>query len=177
VSAPKSARPGGHYFTIFATATLTGGEKIRAATMLYATATGNLVKTSEIASESMPFVSFGGDIPFHLNVRSTGNTHFFLYATGHLEGLSAQPERNEAAHILLPQTTRSIEGAVSPPLLPGVYKAVYGYKTDTGQSVVRAKLILYAPLWSWAVLAGGIWVVMLLVKRHTGKKPGTAVQS
>lgn len=166
VAVPKTAEPGGHYFTLFASAVLPTGEKVRAATMLYATANGKLVKTSTIASESMSSVSFGGDIPFHLNVRSTGNTHFFIYTTGRLEGFSTQPEHTETAHILLPQTTRSLDGAISPPILPGIYNAVYGYKTDANQSVVHTKYILYVPLWSWTVLAGMIWLIVVLVKRQ-----------
>ena len=165
ITAPKTAEPGGHYFTILASTSLKPGEEVRAATMLYVTVAGKLVQTSNIIDDSVPFISFGGDIPFRFNIKNTGNAHFFAYTSGKLEGLSAQGEKNDAAHIILPQTTRTVEGYFSAPLLPGVYKAVYGFKTDSGASTSHEKYIIYAPLWAWALLGGIIWFLVIWLRR------------
>jgi hypothetical protein len=168
---PKTAEPGGHYFTLLASTSLKPNEKVRAATMLYVTVSGKLVKTSTILDDFVPFISFGGDIPFRFTARNTGNTHFFAYISGKLEGLSAQNEKNNAAHILLPQTLRTVTGSFSAPLLPGVYKATYGYKTDSGVSVTHEKYLLYTPLWGWAILGGVTWLLILWLKqRHRSRR-------
>lgn len=173
--APKKSEPGGHYFTILASTSFRSGEEIRAATMLYITVNGKLTKTSDIVDDSLPFIAFGGDIPFEFDVHSSGNVHFFTYTSGRLEGLSAQGEKNDAAHIILPQTTRTIEGHFAPPLLPGVYKAVYGYKTDGGASVTHEKYLIYAPLWSWALLGGSVWFLIVWSKRRKRSRSASRI--
>lgn len=170
VEAPKTAEPGGHYFTLLASTSLKPNEKVQAATMLYVTVNGNLVKTSAILDDSVPTVSFGGDIPFHFTAKNTGNTHFFAYTTGKLEGLSAQSEKNDAAHVLMPQTSRVLEGTFSAPLLPGIYKANYGFKTDGGALVTHEKYIVYAPLWAVALLVGAAWLLVVWFRRRARRR-------
>ncbi len=169
ITASPQAIPGGHYFTLFATKSIEGGVvsgKERVATVLYVEVAGDLHKTSTVEEDSIPWISFGGDIPFTLNVRNTGNTHFFTYVSGKLSGLSASSAIKEATHILLPDTTRSIGASISAPLLPGVYSATYGYKTDNGSVVTRSKMTLYAPPWALAFLAGFTWLLVILVRRQ-----------
>lgn len=170
IEVPKTAEPGGHYFTLLASTSLKPNEKVRAATMLYVTVNGDLIKTSTILDDAVPVVSFGGDIPFHFTAKNTGNTHFFAYTTGKLEGLSAQSEKNDAAHILMPQTSRELEGAFSPPLLPGIYKANYGYKTDGDATVTHERYIVYAPLWALVLLAGLIWFLVVWFRRRARQR-------
>jgi len=173
---PKNAEPGGHYFTVLASTSPHPNEAVRAAAMLYVTVSGKLIKTSTLLSDTVPFISLGGDIPFRFDVRNTGNAHFFAYVSGKLEGLSAQRERNDAAHIVIPQTTRVLEGVFTAPLIPGVYKAKYGYKTDEGVSIIREKYIVYAPLWGWAIVAGMLGLLITWAnRRHRSRKTGRAV--
>lgn len=168
INAPENARPGGHYFTIFASTTLGEGKKVRTATVLYVTAAGEVTKNSSIVRSNLPFVSFGGDLPLQLDIKNTGNTHFIVYVAGAVQGLLpfSSPKPNEVAHVLLPDTTRRIDGKITSPLLPGVYKVEYGYRNEDGLEVKQMQHLLYTPPWSLALVAGLIWLVILLVKRR-----------
>ena len=169
IAPPKGATPGGHYFTLFASTSLVSGaisSKVRAASVLYVTVDGPLKKTSEIRKESIPFISFGGDIDFMLDVKNTGNTHFFIYTSGKLSGWSARPDGEEVTHVLLPGTTRTTESTIPAPLLPGVYTATYGYKTDDGHTVNHSRPVLYLPLWFLAAFMGVGWVGLVIRKRQ-----------
>ena len=166
---PENARPGGHYFTIFASANFGEGKVVRAATVLYLTAAGKITKNSTITEGSAPNISFGGDIPFRLDVKNTGNTHFIIYLSGIAKGLVplAPPKSGEVAHVLLPETTRRMEGKIAPPTLPGFYQLSYGYRDEDGHEVQQTHYHLYAPLWSLAILGGGVWLVVLAWRRHS----------
>lgn len=166
VAVPTKGAPGGHYFTIFASASVGGGKEIRAAEVLYVTVTGDLIQTSTIKKEELPRVSFGGNIPFSLDVRDTGNTHFFVYASGHLETWWSTGQASEEAHLLLPKTTRTVSSEIASPLLPGVYKAVYGYRTESGERTERSKFIVYLPVWSIVAFVGLCGLVALFVKKR-----------
>jgi hypothetical protein len=169
IMVPANAAPGGHYFTIFATASLHTGaisSDVRVATVLYVTVAGKLIKTSRIKKETIPWISFGSDIPFTLDVQDTGNTHFFIYTSGKLIGWTARPAIEEPAHILLPGTIRTVESRIVTPLLPGVYKAEYGYKTDGGQTVNRSSNVIYLPPWSLAIPLGLGWILFILLQRR-----------
>lgn len=163
VATPPKATPGGHYFTIFATAHLQGNpSQIRAATVLYVTVEGALVKTSIVNHTSVPSFSFGRDIDFSLDVKNTGNTHFFTYTSGTLSGFSANSDAPESTNLLLPGTSRIIGSTIRAPLLPGIYKATYGYRIDDGQRVQRSSYIVYIPPWSLLVPIGIAWFVYAL---------------
>jgi hypothetical protein len=166
ISVPKGAAPGGHYFTIFAAAKVNDAKEIRAAVVLYVTVSGDLIQTSTIEKEKVPGISFGGNIPFSLDVKGTGNTHFFVYVSGRLETWWQAPKASETAHLLLPKTIRTVGSEIASPVLPGVYKAVYGFRTESGQRTERSKLIVYLPPWSIAIPVGVGWFVFLLIKRH-----------
>lgn len=166
ISVPKDASPGGHYFTIFAAAKVDGGKEIRAAVVLYVTVSGDLIQTSAIEKENIPAVSFGGNIPFKLDVKGTGNTHFFIYVSGRLETWWGSASAPEAAHLLLPNTTRTVGSEIASPVLPGIYKAVYGYRAENGHRTERSKWIVYLPLWSVAIPLGLAWLIFLIVKRR-----------
>jgi hypothetical protein len=165
---PAKVAPGGHYLTILATATLDNGTaktRIQAATLLYITIEGNLDRSSLIKADHIPGVLFGGDIHYTLTVQNTGNTHFFVYVYGELQGLSAKPKTTEVAHLLLPLTSRTIGGTIPAPLLPGLYHATYGYTADGGQQIERTHWVLYLPVWSLAMLAGLAWVMVVVVRK------------
>jgi hypothetical protein len=180
VAAPKGATPGGHYFTIFASATLTSGptgNKVRAAMVLYVTVNGQLRETSAIKKEDIPWISFGNEIDFSFDVKNTGNTHFLIYASGKLSGLTTKPATPEVTHVLLPGTVRTIGNTIEPPLLPGVYTATYGYRTEGGQVISHSTHILNAPPWSLLLPIGVAWVATLLWKRRNRTKKTTATDS
>lgn len=166
ITAPHDAKPGGHYFTLFASVQLGEGRQIRAATVLYVTASGTLTKSSSITQNTLPWLTFGGDIPLRFDVESTGNTHFLIYISGVLRGLGPTQSSGEAAHLLLPHTTRMVEGKLPGPIVPGIYQAMYGYRDEDGKDVRRSQYILYVPLWLWVFIAGIIWFTVAFVRRR-----------
>jgi hypothetical protein len=177
---PKSA-PGGHYYTLFASANLSSQgvqNTIQAADLVYFTVNGALTHVSHLQSSSMPRVVFGRTIPFTLNAIDTGNEHVFVYVSGQLHGLFVRPPQTSSAHLLLPGAVRKLDGSISSPVLPGLYKATYGYKTDSGWVIQQSHLVLYIPPWSIALLLA----LLLLLGRfwprlHRSKKPTTPVDS
>ncbi len=176
VRIPHDATPGGHYFTLFAKTTIQNGSltsNLQTASMLYLTINGNLTRSSSIQKNSAPWIVFGDRIPYQLTVKNMGNTHFFVYVSGQLQGFSAKPREPAEAHILLPGSIRSVGGSVSAPQLPGVYKVVYGYKTDYGQTVERSNYLLYAPPWSILFLIGLGVVLWPFLKRKRKSPTGS----
>jgi hypothetical protein len=166
---PASVTPGGHYFTIFATATIDNGavkSQVRAATVVYVTVAGDLKTTSSVQGFSVPRVSFGGDIDFTMDVKGTGNTHFFIRAAGELEGFTSRGRGQESTRLLMPGSTLKVGSTMPAPLLPGLYTAVFGYKTESGEEVLRSQKIVYVPLWSLAIAGGLLWIVIVLVRKR-----------
>lgn len=167
IAPPENAQPGGHYFTIFATADLGQGRKVRTATVLYVTATGDVSKQSIITNTQAPLVSFGSEVPFQIDIKNTGNTHFIAYTSGIVQGLlpfSAQ-KPNEIAHVLLPGTVRRIDEKATAPMLPGVYRLSYGYRDEEGKEVREQQYLLHLPVWSIVFVAGAGWLVAQLLKK------------
>lgn len=171
---PSGTVPGGHYFAIFATAIAaddSSKNEARATTVLYATVKGALSTSSEIKNVSIPQLVFG-DIGYDMDVKNTGNTHFFIYTEGSLSNLPTQQDTKNA-HLLLPQTVRKVGGTIAAPLLPGIYTATYGYVTETGQTVQRTAHIIYVPWWSVLVVAAIVWIAIILWRRAKRRKGRT----
>src|SRR5581483_9900798 len=94
VQVPAGTAPGGHYYTLLASATLTAGaikNTIQAADLLYLTINGKLTTVSHLESSSIRQVNFSHDIPFTLKPINTGNVYSFIYVSGELHGLFVKP--------------------------------------------------------------------------------------
>lgn len=63
-------------------------------------------------------------------------------------------------------TSRTMGGTISAPLLPGVYTAMYGYKTDTGQMVTVTRTIIYLPPWTFIIPLGLVIAGIAILKRR-----------
>ncbi len=173
LSVPPKATPGGHYFTLFAKTTIQNGSvtsNVQAATMLYVTVAGKLDYSSTIQRSSAPWLIFGNTVPYSFDVRNTGNTHYFAYVSGQLQGLTAKPREPATAHILMPGSVRAVDGTISVPVLPGVYKMTYGYKTDNNQTVERSQYVLYMPPWSVLIPLGLVIILWPALKRRRAKQ-------
>lgn len=172
IQAPADAPPGGHYFTIFVS-TKIGNEEVRAAMVVYITVNGKLIQTSQIVSDTFPAVAFDGDINFKLDVRDTGNTHFFVYTIGKISNPLISRSLSESGHILLPSAVRSLDYRIPSPILPGIYHAEYGYKNEDGQITSRSKYFVYLPIWSIMVVGGIAWIILVIIRRINRRKKST----
>jgi hypothetical protein len=150
VTVPAGTAPGGHYYTLFAGASVSVGgvsSTIQATDLLYMTVNGQLDRTSHLQSSSIQWLSFGRTIPFSLQPINTGNVYFYAYVSGQLHGLLVKPASTPTSHLLMPNKPRDIEGSIASPILPGIYRAAYGYKTDAGQIVTQSHWIVFIPPW------------------------------
>ena len=170
INVPSGSAPGGHYYTLFASANLASqgvASTIQAADLIYFTVNGKLTTVSHLQGSSIPLLVFGRTIPFTLNAVDTGNSHLFVYVSGELHGLFVPDPRTSAAHLLLPGAVRRLESNIQSPILPGVYKAVYGYKTDAGWVIQQSRYIIYIPPW----FIGFVLAAILLFARFRRKRP------
>ncbi len=124
VTIPEKTTPGGYYYTIFASTDISSGlpTTVQAATLLYLTVEGDLIRTSVLQNDSLPFLITSNEIPSKFDVKNTGNTHFSAYFYGQLESLVGTYPESGTSHIILPGSVRTVGGAVQSPLLPGLYK-------------------------------------------------------
>ncbi len=166
IAPPISAMPGGHYFTIFATTSLNGRDLVRAASVVYATASGQLTKTAELTGSTIPRVSFGGDIPYSLTVKDTGNTHYATYTSGRLQGLMYDGKGQTTTNLLLPGTARTLAGSIPSPILPGIYHATFGFTTDTNTAIEQTRSIVFIPPWAIVLPIGIAWLTLILLRRR-----------
>lgn len=175
---PANATIGGHYFAIFASATATDGssrDQLRATTVMYVTVNGPLHLSSQIIKDSFPHIAFG-DIDYTLDVKDTGNTHFFVYAAGGFNGMPQQKDATHA-HLLLPGAIRQVSGTIAAPLLPGIYTATYGYIAENGQVVQRTAQVVYLPWWTALVVGGVVWTAIVLWRRFKRRRGRTFTDS
>lgn len=173
VTPPGKTAPGGKYYTIVASATLKQGSissQVQVATPLYITVNGPTIQTNKLVSHSISGFVVGNVIPFSLDINNTGNVHYTATTTGSISGLWTDKSTVTATHILLPGTTRRVTDDIPSPLLPGIYKATYGYSTDSSKPIISEGLVVYTPLWFYAVVILGSWGLSILIRRHTAKK-------
>jgi hypothetical protein len=156
IDLPATAAPGGEYYTFFASATLGSGTlngTVRAASLLYLTVNGDLIQTGDVVKSSIPWVIFTPQIPYTIDIKNTGNVHYFANFTGSVAGAFYNSSPTGTSQLLMPKTTRRITGTVTSPLLPGVYKLNFGYTTDSGAKVSRSQYFLFLPPWFLVLLA------------------------
>jgi len=172
ISVPAKNAPGGYYYSLFASAILsdTGlSGTVQAASLLYITVNGKLIQTNSLQSSSMPHIVFGKQIPYSMDVRNSGNVHYFGYFSAKVQGLFTNISPTGASHLLLPDTTRRISNSVPAPLLPGIYKATYGYQPESGAAKTHSQYILNLPPWSIAL----VLLVFLTLRLYQKKKAPT----
>jgi hypothetical protein len=169
IAVPQRATPGGYYFAVTMSAQVTGNglpTTIQAVSLLYMTVNGDLVRTSVLQNDSVPWLVTGSDIPYKFDVKDTGNVYFTAYFYGQIQGLFGTSPESGTAHILLPGAPRTISGTVPSPLLPGIYRLTYGYKVDFADFVTtKTAWVLYIPPWSVIAL-----ILMLFIAQWFRQK-------
>jgi hypothetical protein len=171
LNVPKGVAPGGQYYTILASANLSNQgvhSTIQAATLIYMTVNGLLVQTNKLISNSLQHIAFGKQISYSLVSENTGNIHYFMYLSGHVHGWLSGPTASERTYLLMPHAPRRISGTIPSPVLPGIYKATYGYHTDAGSSVSRSGIVVFIPPW---FIALSIFILFASIKLKPKKKP------
>ncbi|TAK89692.1 hypothetical protein EPO04_01135 [Patescibacteria group bacterium] len=156
VQPAADAAPGGHYFTIFATKQAgepTGSKKLRAGSLINVTVQGNLIYSNYIKSSHVPWFIYTKQLPIQLDVRNDGNVHFFASLSGRVRGLWYNQAFQSGNHLLFPKTNRVLSTQVASPKIPGIYRLDYGYTSTSFPVVQKSSYFIYAPPWSWAVLA------------------------
>lgn len=172
VTLPKSAAPGGHYYTLFASATVKSGDTtttVQAATLLYLTINGALVRTSQITPKNLPTIVTGPSINYSIDLKNTGNTHYFALVSSRVDGLFYSNAPNGTSQLLMPGTVRTATASINSPLLPGIYKLTYTVAPDQGKSTTGSRYFLYAPLWSIVILIFVILGIVKVVKRRASR--------
>lgn len=171
VVVPVGAAPGGYYFSMIAGTTVSKGQAfpvtMQVGTLLYLTVDGEITKQAELGESHVPSIVVGRNIPYQFDVRGTGNTHFIAELFAQIGGKQSSQER-----VVLPNTTRRVEGSVDAPLLPGVYSVTYGYETDfTDEPVTRTAHVVFVPLWSiLALIMVAIFAGSLPIQHYRRKR-------
>jgi hypothetical protein len=166
---PEHTAPGGHYYTLFASADLADqgiNNTIQAADLLYLTVSGHLTYTNQLRMSSIGHFSFGQPFTYELDPVNTGNVYYFAYVSGQLHGLTAKPAATPESHLLMPGSVRRLTGTIAAPVLPGVYTATYGYRTDDGQNVQQSRTVIFIPPWSVAFLLAALLVLGAIIRSH-----------
>jgi hypothetical protein len=180
ISPPAGSAPGGRYYTLLASATLTSQgitSTIQAADQLYVTVNGRLTTVSHLQSSSISRLVFGRTIPFSLQPINTGNTYSFVYVSGQLHGLLVKPPQTSSAHILIPGKVRDLSGSIASPVLPGVYHATYGYKTTAGWVIQQTAWIVYVPPWSIAFVLAVLLIAGKFLPGRSKRNSGPETDS
>ncbi|MGB4762874.1 MAG: hypothetical protein WBP12_05985 [Candidatus Saccharimonas sp.] len=169
VSPPKNAAPGGKYYLIVASATAKNGDlisTIQVAAPVYITVDGQLNHTSKLENNHgiERLVVLGDRIPFHLDITNTGNIHYLVSVSGKLTGLFVGDNSTSTQHILLPDTTRRFDSSIPVPLLPGIYRATYGYSSEATGNVLVQAWVIYLPPWSIVAVALLVWVAIVSIR-------------
>lgn len=156
VEVPEDAASGGYYFVLIAsTSMMVHGvtSTVQAAMPLYVTVDGgNLRRSSTLENDKVPFLVMGDMIFYTYDAKNTGNVHINASFTTRLEDLWGNHAQTIESHAIFPGTIRSVSGSLQAPLLPGVYRLVYGYTTkeSSQDETLREAYIINLPPWSIA---------------------------
>ena len=172
ITVPEKAVAGGQYLAIVASTTdeveenasgfnVTGG----AASLVYASITGDAKNSGEITENSIPAFYFNGPAKFNSTVSNTGDVHnaatYTIEVRNFFSGEVIYENSNDPlTHIILPNTQRFESTSWETPML-GIFRAkqtiVYA-----GQTSVEEGIIVVCPAW---FIFASIFVIVSLVVR------------
>jgi len=173
IKIPANTSAGGYYYAIFASATVPQASlnvSLQAVSIVYLTIKGKLIETSNLVSNSISHLIFGKTINYEINIKNTGNVNYFIYLNTRLRGYMLRPSQTQVAHLLLPNTIRTVDGAILSPYLPGIYKVDYGYRTDSGAQVKLSSYVVFIPPWSIATVVL-ILMIVFYISEHRKNRP------
>lgn len=150
ITVPTSAAPGGHYLAIFASAGMSNGgiaQTGQLVSLVFLKVSGKLVQSGVISNGYVPFLNMGNEIIYKFDAKNTGNVHYDAAFYGQLESVFGKSQEYGTTHVLMPGAARTVSGSVPAPLLPGIYKLNYGYKTDNSVVSSKSDYVLFIPPW------------------------------
>lgn len=173
ISIPQNASPGGQYYTLYAASTSQNGtttNTIRAGTLLYLTVNGDLKYSSQVVERSLPWIVIQPQIRYTLDIKNTGNIHYFGYFESEVRGLFYHDAPNGSSQLLMPGKIRSIDNSIRSPLIPGIYRLTYSYTPDNGPTINGSHYFVFLPPWSIAlfiiIAAIGTQLIIHRIKRR-----------
>lgn len=169
VAVPASAPPGGQYYTLYASSVAQQGPArttVQVASLLYLTVNGDQVQTAKTTGSYLPWLVIGPTIDYTLDLKNTGNTHYFVLITGRVDGPGYRDAPNGTSHLLMPGTPRRIAASMAAPFFPGVYQLTYTITPDQRPPQHATHYFLYLPIWSLLVLASLIGLAVVVWRRR-----------
>lgn len=164
---PPNAAAGGYYFALFAVAPIAGQgiqTTLQAATLLYLAVDGDKANHSlALENETIPAVATDPQLTYKFDAHNMGNIHVDGHFFAQLDGAFGTISTTSTDRLVLPNTYRTIRGALKSPILPGIYKLTYGYTMMDGRkSSTRTIQVLFIPIWSIVavipVVLGIVWL-------------------
>lgn len=174
ISVPDNAAPGGHYYTLFASSTSASGtakSTVQATMLLYLTVDGKLVRTSQAVGESLPSFVISPEVNYSVDIKNTGNTHYFAYTSASISGPFYRDSPNGTSQLLMPGTTRKAAGSIKSPLIPGIYTLTYTVAPDQGEPITGSRIFVYLPLWFIILFGFSMLVSYLAYAKRVKRTP------
>jgi len=174
VAVPDSAAAGGHYYTLYASSKQESegfDSTVQAASLLYLTINGDLKRSSKIVEQKLPLIVLSPQINYEVDVKNTGNIHYFAYFASQVSGLFYHNAPNGTSQLLMPDKIRRVQNSITSPLIPGIYQLSYTYTPDKGKPTSVSQYIIFLPPWFLAFL--GLAVIFLILKLRKKKKRAT----
>lgn len=171
ISLPPTAAPGGYYYTLFASTTIKSGattSTLRAASLLYLTVKGELSYTFSTTPSSLPYIVLSPTVDYSIDIKNTGNTHYFALVSSHVDGLFYSNAPNGTSQLLMPAATRHVNASITSPLIPGIYRLTYIVTPDHGTTYSKTRYFIFLPPWSLiATSLIGLLILWLIQRRKT----------
>lgn len=175
VSVPASAKPGGYYVVLFATAVPT--EKAenglqstsRLGNILYLTVNGPVTNAGTAEAAPMPLITLQDRLEPGVIVRNTGGLHYKSRVGMSVRDLfGREVYRSETERLVLPQTSRQIAGVWDrlPPI--GIYKvSLTATAAGQAQAVPDRWVVAIRP---WVLILGLVFVAAVTAFYLTNRK-------
>ncbi len=174
----KNAAPGGHYGVLFAeiqpsedsSGTTTLVRKKRVGTVIYATVSGDVRLSGQLAGTDIPWFQSTAPLNVTSSIQNTGNSDFVAHVSYQVSDIFGSVKfTTEGNYVVLPSTTRDV--IQSWPGVPwfGLFKArittTFLETTNTRESYVLVMPIWLVLLVSVMVVSGGIYAIWRHISR------------
>jgi hypothetical protein len=179
VGIPLTAEPGGYYISMFASSAVAAGDgdgnsQQRVASLLYITAASDVLgaatRSGHVLSLSSPWLVVDKGA-WGMTLQNAGTTHYRSEYTVKTEDLfGGTVGENKDSALILPGTIRAIQGEMSLPSVPGIYRVIYTIGLGDVPGVTETHYMVFLPPWAILTLTTAIVVAGYLSYRKLSKK-------